>query len=133
MFTILMIILIVVSVLIMVVVLMQSSKGTGLSGAFGGASGMGTVFGVRRTADFLSRATWVLGLAFVVLCLAINLFFLPKEATQESIIRRSASEEPLPATPISAPQQQGGQQQAPPPQGQPAPAQQAPAQQQPQR
>lgn len=131
MFTILMMIMIIVCCLLMIVVLMQSSKGTGLSGAFGGAGGMGTVFGVRRTSDFLTRSTWVLAITFVVLCIGVNLFFLPTGATQESLIRKSAQEQPLSPLP---------QQQAPiqtPGAGQPAQGQQqstpAPAQKPPQK
>ena len=49
------------AVLLIIVILMQSSKGGGLAGTFGGAGNMGAMFGARRTADFLSRATWWLG------------------------------------------------------------------------
>ena len=41
-------------------VLLQSAKGEGLAGAFGGTSLTGTVFGGRGAASFLSRATTVL-------------------------------------------------------------------------
>ena len=60
--------------MIIIMVLMQSSKGGGLAGTFGGA-GMGTMFGTRRTADFLSKATWWLAGSLAVLdnC---NKFFL---------------------------------------------------------
>ena len=92
----------IISVLLMIVVLMQSSKGDGLSGTFGGAAGsMGSMFGTRRTADFLSKATWWLGGSLAVLAIAINLFFLPGQATanqKESIIQQSARQQ-IPQTP----------------------------------
>ena len=95
----------VVSLLLIIVILMQSSKGGGLAGSFGGSS-MGTVFGVRRTADFLGRATSYLAAIFIALCLITNLFFLPgKQAGAESIIQRG--------TPTSVPK-------ATPPRSQPA-------------
>jgi preprotein translocase subunit SecG len=50
---------ILVSVLLMVAVLMQASKGGGLAGTLG-SSNMGTVFGVRRTSDFLTKTTTIL-------------------------------------------------------------------------
>jgi preprotein translocase subunit SecG len=137
MFIITMLLAIVVGTLMTVVVLMQSHKGQGLSGAFGGASGgVGTMLGVRRAADVLSKATWTLAGIFVVLVFAINLLFLPTSATEESIIQRSAAEQPV--SPIQhqqemeQPAQGAGQGQAPA-QGQPrqVPAQQAPAQQAP--
>ena len=103
---------ILLSVLLMIVVLMQSSKGGGLAGSFG-TGGMGTVFGVRRTADFLSRSTWILAWAFMLLALAANIFFLPgKKAAAESIIQRGA---PSAVTPRAVP---------PPAQQPAAPAQQ---------
>jgi len=89
MFGFLMIIEIIVSILLMIAVLMQSSKGGGLAGSFG-TGGMGTVFGVRRTADFLSRSTTYLAVVFLGLALMINIFFLPgKQEGRESIIQRS--------------------------------------------
>jgi preprotein translocase subunit SecG len=87
---------ILVSVLLMIAVLMQSSKGGGLAGSFGGAS-MGTVFGVRRTADFLSRATTILATVFILLSLITNIFFLPgKQATSESVIQRGSTPTAVP-------------------------------------
>jgi preprotein translocase subunit SecG len=99
-----------VSILLIVAVLMQSSKGGGLAGSLGGSS-MGTVFGVRRTADFLSKATMYLATLFLVLCLIINIFFLPgKSRTAESVIQRGAASStprpvPPPSQPAATPQQ----------------------------
>lgn len=99
-----------VSILLIIVVLMQASKGGGLAGTFGGMS-MGTMFGVRRTADFLSKATTVLAGIFIGLCLLINLFFLPNKGTsQESIIQQGTQQSlppPLPpqTNPATTPQQ----------------------------
>ena len=91
----------------MIIVLLQSSKGGGLAGTFGGAGGMGTMFGTRRTADFLSRATWWLGGSLAVLTIIINLFFLPGQSSneqRESIIQRSGQQS-VPSTPSLPPQQ----------------------------
>ncbi len=107
MFSLLVLIEVFISIFLMIVVLMQSSKGGGLAGSFG-TGGMGTVFGVRRTADFLSRATTWLAVAFMALALFVNLFFLPgKKEAAESILQRGAS------APVSAPR-------AAPPQSTPA-------------
>jgi preprotein translocase subunit SecG len=95
---------ILVSILLMVVILMQSSKGGGLAGTFGSSS-MGTTFGVRRTADFLSRATTILASVFIGLALIINFFFLPGSAdTGESVIQSGTpTQAPAPVPPISQP------------------------------
>ena len=113
---------VIISILLILVILMQSSKGGGLAGTFGGAS-VGMMFGVRRTSDFLTQATQVLAIAFGVIALAVNIFFLPRTSVvPESVLQRGPEGRPaptmqLPATPPA---------EAPPQQ---APAQQAPAQQ----
>lgn len=95
---------ILVSILLMVVILMQSSKGGGLAGTFGSSS-MGTVFGVRRTADFLSRATTILATIFIALCLIINIFYLPGSTDSgESVIQSGTpTTAPAPIPPVSQP------------------------------
>lgn len=109
-----------VSILLIIAVLMQSSKGGGLAGSFGGAS-MGTVFGVRLTADFLSKSTWTLAGIFVGLCLIINIFFLPgNKVGGESVIQRGVSPTSVPrAEPPRSTQQSTPQQQQPAEQSQP--------------
>lgn len=72
----------IIAILLIIIVLLQSSKGGGLAGTFGGAN-MGTVFGTRRTADFLSKATWWLAGALAVLALVTNLFLLPGKSTSK--------------------------------------------------
>jgi len=59
----------IVCILLVIVVLMQSSKGEGLAGAFGGGGGLsGAVFGGRGAATFLSKATTVLAVVFFINC-----------------------------------------------------------------
>jgi preprotein translocase subunit SecG len=93
------------AILLIIVVLLQSSKGGGLAGTFGGAGNMGAMFGTRRTADFLSTATWWLSGIVAVLAIVINLFFLPGQTTveQRSIIQE-AGRTNIPQTP-TLPQQ----------------------------
>ena len=117
MFGILVAIELVVSVLLIIAVLMQSSKGGGLAGSFGGAS-MGTVFGVRRTADFLSKSTWTLSGIFIGLCLIINIFFLPgAKAGGESAIQRGVSPTSVPRAEPPRPSQQATTPKQQPPAG----------------
>ncbi len=104
MYGLLMVVEILISFVLIIVVLMQSSKGGGLAGTLGGGN-MGAVFGVRRTADFLSKMTAYLAVIFVVIGLAINMFFLPSanKAGADSVIQRGMSRE---APPAEMPQQQ---------------------------
>ncbi len=121
MFSLLITLVMLICIVLMAVILMQSSKGGGLAGSFGGGN-VGTMFGVRRTADFLSRATTILAIAFIGLCLLINTFFLPGKANVESIIQRrgASGQGPItrPVPPVSQPATSPNQQ---------APAQQKPA------
>ncbi len=113
MFTFLIAIEVIVSILLVLVILMQSSKGGGLAGTFGGGN-VGMVFGVRRTADFLIRATQILAGLFLVLALVINIFFLPRSQSAESILQHSGQQRNT-MTRELPPTQQG--QQAPAPTG----------------
>ncbi|MEE9430837.1 MAG: preprotein translocase subunit SecG [Melioribacteraceae bacterium] len=116
MYTILITISIIIAVVLIIVVLLQASKGDGLSGAIaGGAGSFGSAFGARRTADFLSKATWWLGGSLMALAIVINLFFLPGQSTKgerESIIQ-SAGQQTVP-TEITLPEQTIPQQEATP-------------------
>lgn len=107
MYDLLMLVSIIVAVILIIAVLMQSSKGGGLAGSFGGTGTFGTVFGTRRTADFLSKTTWWLGGILLVLALVINLFFLKPSGEAKSIIQDSGSTVPASST---LPQQQPAQQ-----------------------
>jgi preprotein translocase subunit SecG len=107
MYTLLVILSVIIALLLIIIVLLQSGKGEGLSGAIGGGVGnMGQMFGTRRTADFLSKATWWLGGSMLVLAILINLFFLPTSVDQqrESIIQ-SSQQQAVPTTPSLPPAQ----------------------------
>lgn len=61
---------IIVCVLLVLIVLVQNPKG-GLDSAF---STNNQVMGVRKTTDFLEKATWTMGIALVVLSIASSAF-----------------------------------------------------------
>ena len=56
---------------LIVVVLLQSGKGGGLAGAFGGSGGVGAVFGGQSAATFLTKATRYLAIVFMVSSLTL--------------------------------------------------------------
>jgi preprotein translocase subunit SecG len=94
---------VILSLALILVILMQSSKGGGLAGTFGGAS-VGMMFGVRRTADFLTRSTQILAATFLALSLIINIFFLPRSViSAESAIQRGSQSTTTPQLPPQAP------------------------------
>ena len=111
MYTLLVTISVIIAIFLIIVVLLQSGKGEGLSGSIGGGVGnMGQMFGTRRTADFLSRATWWLGGSMLVLAIVINLFFLPSSVngTAEDSIIQSTKQQSVPTQP-ALPQSGGDQ------------------------
>jgi preprotein translocase subunit SecG len=64
--TVITVFIILVCILLILVVLIQNSKGGGLSSQFAGSN---QIMGVRRTADFLEKATYTLAIALLVLSL----------------------------------------------------------------
>lgn len=74
--TIISILIVVVCVLLILVVLVQNSKGGGLASSF---SSSNQVMGVRKTADFLEKATWTLAISLLALSLISTAYNKPTE------------------------------------------------------
>ncbi|MBO4403046.1 MAG: preprotein translocase subunit SecG [Bacteroidales bacterium] len=69
MYTAVIILIIIDALLLGIVVLLQNSKGGGLASEF---SSSNQIMGVRKTADFLEKATWTLAIILVVLSFATS-------------------------------------------------------------
>ena len=104
MFYFLIVLILIIALLMGITVLLQSGKGGGLAGiASGGQTTQ--ILGARQAPDFLEKATWSLGWAFLALCL-ITTFFIPRADTGGSILQERAGELPSAApAPIEAPVQ----------------------------
>jgi preprotein translocase subunit SecG len=76
---------VIVCALLVLAVLLQSGKGGGLAGAIGGGMSSSSVLGGRTATTFLSKATTVLAVTFMLSCLV------------QAIIVRSANTEPTTA------------------------------------
>jgi protein translocase, SecG subunit len=74
MFIFLTILIVIASLLLIFFVVIQNSKGGGLAAGF---SSSNQVMGVRKTTDFLEKATWVLAGTVVVLSIVATIF-IPK-------------------------------------------------------
>ncbi len=59
------------AILLILVVLVQKPKGGGLASQF---SSSNLAFGVKRTSDFIEKATWGLAIAIIVLSMSSNFF-----------------------------------------------------------
>lgn len=85
--------LIVIAALLMCfVVMIQNSKGGGLAAGFASSN---QIMGVRKTTDFLEKATWTLA-ALIVIISIVAAYSLPREGEVE-IINPAAVESTLPA------------------------------------
>jgi len=98
---------ILVSILMVVSILLQSSRGGGLAGMFGGGGGMGGVFGGRGAASFLSKVTMYLAIGFAVT--SVTIAFLSsgsrtqeRSAVEEVLDQEAAPTDILPAIPGAA-------------------------------
>jgi preprotein translocase subunit SecG len=92
-------------ILIGLIVLVQNSKGGGLASNFASSN---QIMGVRKTADFLERATWTLAVVLLFLSLA-SVFSIPRN-NQEGAVKTELSTENATA-PINAATQAPAQQQ----------------------
>lgn len=97
MYTLIIILIILASLLMVGIVLIQESKGGGLASGF---SSSNQIMGVRKTTDFLEKATWGLAIAMVVLSV-LSVAFVPKTTTKEAPLNIVA-----PALPVAESQQQ---------------------------
>ncbi len=124
MYTVLILLHIAICASLIISVLLQSAKGEGLAGAFGGSSLTGTVFGGRGAATFLSKATTILAVAFMSSSIVLT-FISPGGPTGSVLEGSSAVEEAVREGQVPAPQQpatpqQGGSQQGGTPPADPA-------------
>src|SRR3990167_759596 len=93
-----------VGVVLILIVLVQSARGTDVAAAFGGM-GSQTAFGPRGTATFLSKATVVLAVLFMVTSLSLAILSShPQGAEGGSVLGgepATAPSQPAPPTPPS--------------------------------
>nr|WP_319401349.1 preprotein translocase subunit SecG [uncultured Carboxylicivirga sp.] len=97
------ILVIIASILLILIVLVQNSKGGGLASNF---SASNQVMGVRKTTDFLEKATWTLAGALLVLSF-VAVMVLPKATAggaevDEKINALPQQQQEVPAFPTPA-------------------------------
>lgn len=109
MYSLIIILVILASILMCGIVLIQESKGGGLASSF---SSSNQIMGVRKTTDFLEKATWGLAIAMVVLSV-VSAAFVTKTTVEEAPITVTApaqstdagNVQTFPATETQAPAQ----------------------------
>ncbi len=80
-----------VAVLMCGIVLIQNSKGGGLASSFASSN---QIMGVRKTTDFLEKATWTLAVVIAVFCI-VSAYLLPTRAElgHDSVLMENAMED----------------------------------------
>lgn len=106
MFTALIILILIASVLMIGIVLIQKSKGGGLASNFASSN---QIMGVRKTNNFVEKATWTLAIIICVLSIASS-FFAPRLVENTSRVQATPQEQqaapyqteaPAPAAPAA--------------------------------
>ena len=82
------VLIIIASILLTLIVLVQNSKGGGLASNF---SGSNQVMGVRKTADFLEKATCTLAISLVVLSIVATMVIPRGEVDERSKIEQQVN------------------------------------------
>jgi len=93
------ILIVIVAIFLVLIVVIQNSKGGGLAAGFASSN---QVMGVRKTTDFLEKATWWLAGVLVVLCIFATLALRPSQATSSESIIRDEIIETIPAQDVNA-------------------------------
>lgn len=89
MYPIISILIIVVCIFMVLIVLVQNSKGGGLASNFAGSN---QIMGVRKTADFLEKATWTLAISLLALSLLASLTMPKGKINASSAIEKNINE-----------------------------------------
>lgn len=87
---------VIVAILLAAIVLIQESKGGGLASSVAGAN---SVLGVRKTTDFVEKATWTLA-GILVFLSVISVFFVNKgTVTADDLVNDMQTSAPAPQLP----------------------------------
>ncbi len=101
------ILIVLASIFLIFMVIVQNSKGGGLAAGF---SSSNQVMGVRRTTDFLEKATWASAAVVVLLSVAVAFFLPSATASTDSQIKENIQNtelaDPNAVSPFSSPVQQ---------------------------
>jgi len=108
MYILLSILILIVCVFLGLIVLIQNSKGGGLAANFSAST---QIMGVRKTNDFLEKATWTLAIALLVLCISASLSIPKGDVSNRSVIeeqiQNAVDPSEIPQIPTATPAGQG--------------------------
>ncbi len=103
------VLIIIASILLTLIVLVQNSKGGGLVANF---SSSNQVMGVRKTADFLEKATWTLAISLLILSLVATMTIprgvIEQRSKIEQQVNNAVDPTQMPQFPTSVPETDEG-------------------------
>ncbi|MEE4198617.1 MAG: preprotein translocase subunit SecG [Bacteroidales bacterium] len=107
MYTLISVLIIIASILLILIVLVQNSKGGGLASNF---SSSNQVMGVKKTADFLEKATWTLAVSLLILSVLASMT-IPRGTTEqrsriEQQVDNAVDPTQMPQFPTSVPEEE---------------------------
>lgn len=91
MYSLIVVLAVIVAVLLAIIVLVQESKGGGLASSVAGAN---SVLGVRKTTDFVEKATWTLAGLLVVLSVSTTFFVNKGVSSAETLLNETQAPAP---------------------------------------
>lgn len=96
MYNLIVVLAVIVAILLAAIVLIQESKGGGLASSVAGAN---SVLGVRKTTDFVEKATWSLAAILVFLAVVSSFFVTPAVTTADDLVNDMTKSAPAPQLP----------------------------------
>jgi preprotein translocase subunit SecG len=103
MYTFLVVLLVLASILLILAILLQSGKGGGLAATFGGVgTSPDSFFGTRQMGNVLTKSSWYLGGAFLLLGFVLSLMS-SRAVTSRSVLDQPAGAQTAPAAPTPGP------------------------------
>jgi len=114
MYTLITVLIFITCILLVLIVLVQNSKGGGLASNFQSSN---QIMGVRKTTDFLEKATWVLAGVLLFLSVVSNAFVPRTIQENESAIKEqienAVDPSAVPSFPTTAPETDDATENAP--------------------
>lgn len=89
------ILILIASIFLILIVLVQNSKGGGLASGF---SSTNQIMGVRKTTDFVEKATWTLAGTVVILSIVVSAFLPSANTGSHGSEIKDAIKKEIPAT-----------------------------------
>ena len=89
------ILILIASIFLILIVLVQNSKGGGLASGF---SSTNQIMGVRKTTDFVEKATWTLAGTVVILSIVASAFLPSANTGTHGSVIKDAIKKEIPAT-----------------------------------